>query len=77
MPRPAQKPVSSYLDKPLRSLHDTCHELGRDNYGRACLTCSVWDLCVKTQASRLEHLPGQVVARLAALSNPGRPLLIH
>ena len=44
------EPVSPYLQRIPRSLHDACRDIGRDLGGRACATCPVTDLC---EAGRL------------------------
>jgi|HubBroStandDraft_6_1064221.scaffolds.fasta_scaffold11327_2 hypothetical protein len=51
MLRPSSRPVSSYLDKPLRTLYDACRELGQDDNGRACASCPLWHLCVTTRVT--------------------------
>jgi len=46
---PSLRPISPYLDTPLRTLYDACTELERDDNGRACVICPLWQLCVKTR----------------------------
>jgi hypothetical protein len=58
MLRPSPRPVSSYLDKPLRTLYDACRELGQDDNGRGCASCSLWHLlCDDPDDRELSEIP--------------------
>jgi hypothetical protein len=40
-----EAPVSTYLNRPLRTLGTVCRKLGRDDKGHACPDCVLRDLC--------------------------------
>ena len=62
--------VSAYLERPIRSLYETCRTRSRDR-GLAqppCHACRLRDLCNAGRAKRL----GYVVLRPRAAAVPGR-----
>jgi hypothetical protein len=48
--------VSPYLSLPARTLRNACHEVGRDDDGRACPSCLVQDIC-GADGPHLRNLP--------------------
>ncbi|HTV89310.1 MAG TPA: hypothetical protein VME41_09865 [Stellaceae bacterium] len=60
MPEPSAALSSRYLAAALRTLHDACHETGRDDDGRRCPTCCLRDLCElsrrKIEPSNFPHI---------------------